>query len=66
MLHKVELLVAGRDPEIIPHNVLRFAPGFAGFGHKRHAALLAKRRIGQYHVKVLPRMHRQAVSHMDG
>src|SRR3990172_2445268 len=66
MLDEVELLVAGRGPEIVAHDVLRLTAYFALVSDKGNAALLAEGRIGQHHVEVLTRMRGQAIGHVNG
>ena len=50
VLQKVELLVAGRSPEVVAHvgqGLFAFVPFLVDYGDAR---LLAERRIGQHHV----------------
>ena len=66
VLHKVELLVAGGGPKVIPLNHVLFGRHLA-FGPGNHgAAFLAKWRVGQHHIKALARVSGQRVGHDDG
>ena len=66
VLHKVELLVAGGGPEVVALNGVFLGAGAAVFTHDDGAALLAKRRVGQHHLKTLARVGRQRIAHYHG
>ena len=51
MLNEVELLVAGRRPEVVADNNQRLALFVAIFANHGDARLFAERRIGQHHVE---------------
>ena len=53
MLHEVELLVAGRGPEVLANDDLVFLLGVAFLVDEQQALLLPERRIGQHH-RVFP------------
>ena len=65
VLDEIELLVAGRGPEIVAHDHLALAPRLALLVHERHAALLPERRVGHHQPEALARVGRQAVAHVD-
>src|SRR6202521_5980171 len=65
MLDKIQLLVAGAGPEIIPYNHARFAFLATLLVHEGDAALAPKRGIGKHHVKILAGMAAQAVNHAN-
>ena len=46
MLHKIELLVAGRSPKIVAFDRVFFAAGAAVFADDSGAALFAKSQVG--------------------
>jgi hypothetical protein len=66
VLHKVELLVAGGGPEVVALDGVFLGAGAAVFTHDDGAALLAKRRVGQHHLKALAGVSRQRVAHHHG
>ena len=66
VLHEVELLVAGRGPEVVAHDGLGFAADFALVGDKGDAALFAKGRVGEHHIEVFAGMAGQRIIHADG
>ena len=66
VLHEVQLLVAGRGPEILAHDDLVILLGVALLVHEQQALLLPERRIGQNHrVFPAPRRGEAVVSGMD-
>ena len=66
MLDEVELLVAGRGPEVFADDDLVLALGVAFLVHEQKALLLAEGRIGEDHrVLVSPRRRQAVVSGVD-
>ena len=66
MLDEVELLVAGRGPEVFADHDLILALGVAFLVHEQEALLLAERRIGEDHrVLVVPRRRQAVVPGVD-
>ncbi len=65
VLEKIELLVAGRRPEVVAVNRQAFFLRLALFVHDRHAALLAERRIGHDHLIILAALAAERVTNFD-
>ena len=65
VLDEVELLVAGRGPEVVADDHLRLALGVAFFVDEGDAGLLAEGRVGQHHVEAVARIGGEAVGHAD-
>jgi hypothetical protein len=63
VLHKVQLLVAGGGPKVVALDGVFFGAGAPVFAHDDGAAFLAKRRVGQHHVKPLAGVCSQRVAH---
>ena len=66
VLHKIQLLVAGRSPEVVANHGLRFPLHFAFFGDVGDAGLFTKGRVGQNHVVGIAGFIGQGVIHADG
>ena len=62
VLEKVELLVAGRGPEVVPMDRQAFLFSLAFLIDDGHTALLAERRVGHDHLVVFPAMATQRVA----
>ncbi len=65
VLEKVELLVAGRRPEVVAVDRQAFLLRLAFFIHNRHAALLAERRIGHHHFVIFAALAAERVTNLD-
>ncbi len=65
MLEEIELLVAGRRPEVVADDDQALFAFLAFLVDHRDARLLAERRIGQHHVVSSRRLLVQAVGHRD-
>ena len=65
VLEEVELLVAGRRPEIVAVDRQAFLLRLACLVDDGHAALLAERRIGQHHFVILAALAAERVTNLD-
>ncbi len=61
MLHEVELLIAGRGPEILAEDHLVVLLGVALLVHEKQTLLLAERRVGKDHGVFLAPRGSQAI-----
>ena len=66
MLHKVELLIAGRGPEALSNDNLALFLGVTFFVHKEQALLFPERRVGKDHrIFLAPRRGKAVVPAMN-
>ena len=66
VLEKVELLVAGRRPEVVAVDRQAFLLRLAFLVDDGHAALLAERRIGHHHLVIFAAVAAERVANFDG